>query len=316
MNRQIPILFFLLTALLFGCTPKKEAAFIPTANTLTVTHSIQPDTLFVGDHVQLVLTTYFPSNGVINLPEIGREKDLVLLNRTYKRIPREDALTQTETHYTLTSFRVGEQIVSTNTITCNVGDEILSVPFPKILLQVESSLTNELNTAIADIKPVQKLPGRIPRWIWFVLGAGTLAFLAGFLVSKFWKHRESILPSAPLIPPHIIAFQALEFLQNKGLLEKNACDPFYTELSLILRTYLEGRFNLNAPDETTEELVIEMSQSPQLNKAQHQILRTFMQQADIVKFAKGNPDRDTMETAFETTKQFITETAKEPTAET
>ena len=100
---------------------------------------------------------------------------------------------------------------------------------------------------------------------------------------------------------------------EKGLLEKDECNPFYTELSLILREYLEGRFRLNAPDETTEEIIEALSQSPELTGAQRNILQEFMRQADIVKFAKGHPDRTTMESAFGTTKDFINETKQDRT---
>ena len=96
----------------------------------------------------------------------------------------------------------------------------------------------------------------------------------------------------------------------RGLLERNECNAFYTELSLILRTYLEGRFRLNAPEETTEEIVEEMSRSTELSGLQRNILQDFMRQADIVKFAKGHPDRGTMEAAFGTTKQFVEETKR------
>ena len=98
---------------------------------------------------------------------------------------------------------------------------------------------------------------------------------------------------------------------NKGLLEQNLCNPFYTELSLILREYLEGRFKLNAPDETTEEIVEELSRSPELSKEQQIILQEFMHQADLVKFAKGNPEHATMKKAFDTTKQFVEETKQD-----
>jgi hypothetical protein len=101
---------------------------------------------------------------------------------------------------------------------------------------------------------------------------------------------------------------------SKGLLEQDECKPFYTALSLILRSYLEGRFNLNAPDETTEEIIEELSRSPELNGQQRNILQEFMRQADIVKFAKGHPDRTTMESAFHTTKQFVEETKMDSAA--
>ena len=142
-------------------------------------------------------------------------------------------------------------------------------------------------------------------------GAGLLAFLMGLLTSWLWKSKATTMPSAPVVPPHKIALSALRALKSKGLLEDDLCVPFYTELSLILRTYLEGRFHLNAPDETTEEIVEEMSRSPELSGAQRNILQDFMRQADMVKFAKGHPDRTTMESAFETTRQFVEETKQE-----
>jgi hypothetical protein len=297
----IPFLF-----LLSGCKPE-ETKIIP-ADRLTVEYSIDRETIHVGDPVELVVTAWFPTNGVLELPEIGREKDVVLLNRDWNTEPREDGLTQSETRFSLTSFRLGEHVVSTNLISCRIGEHTFFTNFPEIVLNVESTLADDASSAIADIKPMHKLPGRIPHWIWVMLGVAACAFLVGLISSKLWKHRKVIIPRAPPIPPHILAFRALEILKNKGLLEKDECNPFYTELSLILRTYLDGRFHLNAPDETTEEIVEEMSKSPELNGTQRNILQDFMRQADMVKFAKGHPDRTTMESAFDTTRQFVEET--------
>ncbi|MCK4565033.1 MAG: hypothetical protein KAU94_10220 [Verrucomicrobia bacterium] len=302
----VGLLLATLLLLFTGCR-QEETKTIPT-DRLTVEYSIDRETIRVGDPVELVVTAYFPTNGILELPEIGRRKDIVLLNRDWENTPREDGLIQSETRFSLTSFRLGEHIVSTNTISCRIGDHTFTTNFPEIVLHVESTLTGSASTEIADIKPMHKLPGRIPRWIWIVLGTAATAFLVGMVSSKLWKHRETIIPSAPPILPHILAFQALEHLKNKGLLEKDACNPFYTELSLILRIYLDGRFHLNAPDETTEEIVEAMSTSPELNGTQRNILQNFMRQADMVKFAKGHPDRITMEAAFDTTKQFVEQT--------
>ncbi len=302
-------LWFLLALVLVGC--KQEEKPLP-QDRLTVEWSCPTNTIHVGDPVELLVTAYFPTNGTLELPEIGREKDVVLLNRDWENVPREDGLTQAETRYSLTSFRLGDHPVSDGKILCHVGDRTFTNDFPKLALHVESALTDESDTQLADIKPIQKLPGRVPRWIWVVLGTAALAFLIGLVSSKLWKNRATLIPKPPPIPPHVRAFQALEELMEKGLLEKDECNPFYTELSMILREYLEGRFKLNAPDETTEEIIEALSQSPELTGAQRNILQEFMRQADIVKFAKGHPDRNTMESAFGTTKEFINET-KDPT---
>lgn len=292
-----------------GCM-EQEQKVVP-QDRLSVEYSIDHEEILIGDPVELIVTAYYPTNGTLALPEIGREKDIVLLSRDWNDVPREDGVKQSETRYSITSFRLGEHVVSTGTISCAVGDEVFSTNFPNVNLTVNTALDADASSEISDIQPVHKLPRRIPVWVWVIPGAVLIAFLIGLITSKLWKNRETLIPSAPPIPPHVIAFQALESLKNKGLLEKDECNPFYTELSLILRTYLDGRFKLNATDETTEEIVEELSRSPELNMDQQAILRDFMTQADMVKFAKGHPDRSTMESAFATTKAFVQETKLE-----
>lgn len=306
LNAFAPLYLCAILIPLFGCKPE-ESKIYP-QDRLTVEYSIDREAIMIGDPAELLITAYFPTNGTLILPEVGREKEVVLLSRDWADVPREDGLTQSESRYFITSFRLGEHVVSTGMITCAVDGQHFSTNFPAINLQVETALEVGSTSEIADIKGIHKLPGRIPEWIWIVLGSAIAAFVIGLITSRLWKNRETLIPGAPPIPPHAIAFQALEALKKRGLLEKDECSPFYTELSLILRTYLEGRFKLNAPDETTEEIVEEMSMSPELNSSQKGILQEFMRQADMVKFAKGHPDRSTMEAAFDTTKHFVEET--------
>jgi hypothetical protein len=280
-------------------------------------YTVDKTTIMVGDPVELSVTAFCPTNAMIDFPELGREKEIVVLQRSSERLepgkhPGED-FPRIKMNYTLTSFRLGEHVLSTNAIVCRGmdGNPVYSSAFPDITVVVETSLPEDTTSELANIKPPHKLPGRVPPWLWISALVALTAFLIGLISSKLWKNRETILPKVPTVPPHIIALDALEALKKKGLLENDDCNPFYTELSMILRTYLEGRFQLNAPDETTEEIVEEMSKSPELNGAQRNILQDFMRQADMVKFAQGHPDRVTMESAFETTKQFITETKKD-----
>lgn len=307
----IRVVPWLTAFVLVGCE-KKDTESYP-QNRLTVEYSMDRETIMIGDHAELVVTAYYPSNGILDLPEIGMEKDVIVLERAWDNASRDDGLAQTEIRYSLTSFRLGDHPVSSNAITCRVDGQLFTTNFPPVVLHVQTSLPADASSDIADIKPSRKLAGRIPRWLWIVLGASAVAFFAGLISTKIWKHREQIIPAAPPVPPHVIALNALQALKNRNLLERDECKPFYTELSLILRTYLEGRFQLNAPDETTEEIVEEMSRSPELDGSQRNILQEFMRQADMVKFAKGHPDRTTMEAAFDTTRQFVEETKQEET---
>jgi hypothetical protein len=90
-----------------------------------------------------------------------------------------------------------------------------------------------------------------------------------------------------------------------------SAEPFFTELSLILRTYLENRFSLNAPESTTEELTRAMSSDTRLEFKEQQALRNFMTQADLVKFARADAQQDVMQNAFATVEQFVEQTKQE-----
>ena len=168
-----------------GCRQEEERV-LP-QDRLTVEYSVDRETILVGDPVELVVTAYYPTNGVLKLPEIGREKDIVLLKRDWENIPREDGLIQSESRYAITSFRLGAHPVSTNNIRCTLNDQSYTTNFPPVVLNVESSLPETATAELADIKPVQKLPGRMPRWIGVVVGSAALAFLVGLITSRLWK---------------------------------------------------------------------------------------------------------------------------------
>lgn len=293
-----------------GCKPDKaDEVYIEGQPTLLFSTPQQP--IRIGDPVPLTLTAIYPTNTVLILPELEREKEIVVLKQQSDITPYNEDHTRETITYSLTSLRIGEhRIINTPIRYTESGSAITNeLPAPEIKLSVKSVLSNEHTTELAELKAPQKLPGRIPLWLWIAVPVALAAFLVGRWIASRPK-KEMIKPTAPIIPPHLVALQALDGLIKQGLLENDECNAFYTELSMILRTYLDGRFHLNAPDSTTEEIVEEMSQSPELSGVQRNILQEFMRQADMVKFAKGHPDRTTMESAFNTTQRFVKETAK------
>ena len=85
-------------------------------------------------------------------------------------------------------------------------------------------------------------------------------------------------------------------------------DAFYVELSSIVRRYLEDRFDLRAPELTTEEFLESVQQSPDLTRAHQSLLRDFLRQADLVKFAGVKPAAEDVERSIESANRFLEET--------
>jgi len=138
-------------------------------------------------------------------------------------------------------------------------------------------------TDIRDIRPLVEIPNYWI-WLWVLVGALIIAALAWWIWRANRKRRTG-LPVAPPVPAHVLARQGLE--AALALIQEPK--PFIVAVSDTLRTYLEGAFQLRAPEQTTEEFLVEVQHSALLSEAQKTSLGDFLQSCDMVKFAKYEP---------------------------
>ena len=159
---------------------------------------------------------------------------------------------------------------------------------------------------IRDIKPPVDLPDP---WLWVWLGLGILALaglIAAALISWLKLRRQPVL--VPVIPPHERARRKLEAALDLYDQPK----PFCILVSDAVRLYLEERFNLRAPDRTTEEFLIELKRSPSLTSPQKASLEQFLSACDLVKFARFEPGRPELEGLYASALRLIEETEPKP----
>ncbi len=85
------------------------------------------------------------------------------------------------------------------------------------------------------------------------------------------------------------------------------------KLTDTVRFYLEERFEIHAPKQTTEEFMtgMENSSSP-LNNRDRNFLREFMASADMIKFARYDADKGMIENSIERALLLISETTPKP----
>ncbi len=160
---------------------------------------------------------------------------------------------------------------------------------------------------IRDVKPPIDMP--VDFWWLLILLIGA-AVIAG-LIYAVW-HRRQIKPaSAPIVvlcPSWETALERLEALRQKNYPQQRMYKPFYSNLSDIVRHYLEDRFNIRAPEMTTEEFLLFVRLSAQLKPDHKQSLKEFLNGCDLVKFAKHEPTPNEAMANFELAKKLIMET--------
>ena len=106
--------------------------------------------------------------------------------------------------------------------------------------------------------------------------------------------------------------EALTRLHSARLLEAGKHEEYYVRLSSIVRSYLESRFQLRAPEMTTEEFLQAAQRNPLVGASHRSSLSHFLGEADLVKFARYVPARDDAEGAYAAARQFVESTRPEP----
>lgn len=292
---------------LTGCRRGNKDAATPSASS-PLSVSVSTNVIRVGDGFRATLTAVHPASDTLNVPDLSHGKDLVVRNRQTDTQLLGDGRARTTEKYDLTSFVVGEHILSTGVVQLVHNDgTTTAIPFPTARFAVQTSLTSS-NAAWRDIKGFAGWPGVFPRWLTGLLLIALLAAIAAWIVHRFLTKPRTILQYAPPPPPHETALASLKRLLAKGWIESENVEPFYTELSSIVRRYLEDRFGLRAPERTTEEFIREATTS-RLLSAEHQLLTAgFLEQCDLVKFARHHPKRADMQNGYDAAERLVRET--------
>lgn len=171
-----------------------------------------------------------------------------------------------------------------------------------------SVIGNTFADELRDIKP----PVFFPRNYLFLIIILVLIILAGLVVLiryflKRLKKKEVTVSQLPR-PAHELAYEALEALKFKDLPSKGKIKEYYIELSDIARHYIENRFEIRAPEMTTEEFLFSLKDSVDLTGAHKNLLKEFLSHCDMVKFAKYGPSSQEMNDSFAAAKRLVDET--------
>ena len=141
---------------------------------------------------------------------------------------------------------------------------------------------------------------------WIILGAIALA-IAAVICYLIWNRIRHIQPE-PIKEAWIIALERLERLAARELPQKGQFGLYYVDLSSILRYYIEGRYFLHAPEQTSPEFLESISGHGYFSPEQENFLSKFLRLCDRVKFAQHEPGQLDMKESFEQVKKFVEET--------
>ena len=287
-----------------------------------ITVGLDTTTIKIGAEVKLQILIKATPTDLIIFPETKTMGLLEVIN-SYKTdtLLKSNPFTLKK-EYGLTQFDSGHYMLPPQKIIINGKPHFTD----SLLIEVNDVLVDTTKQKLFDIKPiieVKKPSEGFPNWIlYLIVGLLVLGILLYFLVFKKTKAEKE---AENKLPPFEEALSQLNLLKDREsvLLDEGKYKEYYSQLTDVLKHYLDEEVYDDALESTSDELLekLEMfrdSGKLPISKEVIQNLRSVLQTSDLVKFAKSKPDSGTAKVDRNTIERIITETKAaipEPTEE-
>src|SRR5690606_2915831 len=131
--------------------------------------------------------------------------------------------------------------------------------------------------------------------------------LLTWLVGRWMKRPRPAPPPPPPRPPWEVAHEALFDLRHSGFLREQRFAEFYDRVSDVLRHYLGERYGYEGLESTTREALGALRAAGVPMEVWVEI-QAFMQEADLVKFARRTPSEAECVSALERAEAIVSRT--------
>ncbi|HYV18698.1 MAG TPA: hypothetical protein VFC25_06695 [Verrucomicrobiae bacterium] len=302
------------TAPAAGTTTGATGSAAPAAGGVTLGARADHLQVTVGDPIAVTFTLRHPEG--MTLTEFDADhvlKDLEILGQMTLAPKRlADGTVEEGRVVTLAAYKTGSlDIPAVRATLRDAAGKETEAKSASLPVTVQSVLKAGEDTP-ADLKRPVEMSERL-LWPWFLGGALLLAAAALLWWRRRRKRRPAaalpVVPAAPPRPEHEIAYQELERLLSSGLIERGEMKAFYIALAEIIRRYLGRRFDFDAFESTTWE-ILESMRSVRLPATTATLLSELLGLCDLVKFAKHLPGREETRASVERAYRLVDETKR------
>lgn len=266
---------------------------------------VSTDSVVIGERFTLSLVVEHGPNTEVSFPAPAAASavygDIEVVNPDpFRRRMRRDGGIVDSIAYEVTTFALDSARVGPLPVRVAVGPDTTLARSPVRTVSVVSVLRPEAER-IHGVAPLASFPR--PLWTWGLLGLVATTLVAG-LGYLWWRRRQ---PSeARPVPrpldvdqtPYQAATAWMRQLESYNLSDPDAVEPFYVELSNVVRTYVSRELGVSTFEHTTREVVTRLAERPDVPEAATARLQAVLQLADLVKFAGARPSSDDGEKAL------------------
>jgi len=286
-----------------------------------VTSSIDSTSIKIGEQITYKIQVETDTTNLVVFPEGQTFLPLEVIESYKIDTTNISAKYNLVKRYGLTQFDSGVYTIPQQKVV--VGDKTFLTNTLKV--EVSNIAVDTTKQALYDIKPIIEVNKSASQWWkYLLLIILIIAIISGLLYWFIWRKKPlTEEEQIALLPPYDRAKLALKNLEESDYLEHSELKVYYSELTLIIRRYLEEKVYDHSLESTTEQLIDRL----ELLKDGNQIdlspdtiknVESILKRADLVKFAKSSPDialaeldRNTIDSEIDHVKEVLPEQTEE-----
>lgn len=280
--------------------------------------SLDTARITIGDHVTLTISAENADKGFILFPaadEIAQNNIEVIAQSLDTTLDGNGKILTISQKNTITAFEEGDDTIGPFAVRFQKpGDTAMAAIWTDPLLLAVNTVEVDTNQAIKDIEDIMKVPitfKEILPWLLLALALVALGFGVYYLVRWLKKRKkEAPEPAKPDVPADVLALEQLDQLHTEGLWKQGLIKEYHTTLTDILRQYLYNQFDIDATEMTSDQITDACSEKPDISAEQNDNLRQILQTADLVKFAKSEPQPWEHDRSMSQSVEFVSGTAE------
>lgn len=292
MKKILTYIFIFFTAIIFAQEKPVVTAEIDTTN------------IRIGEQFEYKITVKDTANVII--PKLEKLVGVEIVED--KKI--DTIKNQLIKKYILTSFDSGSYYIPQQQIFIRQRLHLTD----SLLINVATVAVDTTKQKMFPIKAIQSEPYQFDDfkpYLWYVLiGLALIGLILYFIFRKKKEVKGEVV--VPALPPYEEAIQKLQELDEKLLWQNNQIKEYYSELTEIVRGYIERELKVPALESTTDELIETMNdfndvEAISTTKETIKKLKGLLQEADLVKFAKSKPMSEQIELNRKEAEEVVTE---------
>ncbi|WP_298237361.1 hypothetical protein [uncultured Algibacter sp.] len=286
-----------------------------------VTSVIDSTAIKIGEQITYSIQVEIDTTSLVVFPE-GQTFSPLEMIESYKT----DTLKNNDKYnlikkYGLTQFDSGAYTIPRQKII--IGDKTFFTDSLKV--EVNNVVVDTAKQGLYDIKPIIEVNKKGSDWWKYLLVTLLIIGVIAFIMYWFiWRQKPlTEAEQIALLPPYDRAKLALKKLDESHYLEHQEIKEYYSELTFIIRKYLDEKVYDRALESTTDELIsrlklLKEGNQVDISKDDIKNLESILKRADLVKFAKSAPDielakldRNTIDVEIDHVKEALPEPTEE-----